>query len=317
MGSDDRVDLHVHTNHSDGRLGPVEVVQAALSRDLRAIAITDHDVLTALEEAVASAPPELEIVPGIEMTAQSTGARAVHVLGYFVDPHDIELNAALARAQRLMERHVDGVLEAIRAVGGSLERTDLDRYRHRYAGGAALVLGMLERGVLRGAPAGTGMRLLRMAAHEPRAYTVAEAVQLIHGAGGVASLAHPAKLQRGEPLQSASQLAYRRGPGVRRARSLAVDPWRLGQRTLHRCCRRAWLAGLRRLGRPRQTHVRRRDAAGRPAGSGAGPGRSQDAGASASSRNSYTSITGFASSWAHMRSTAASASARSGAESWT
>jgi predicted metal-dependent phosphoesterase TrpH len=207
MGSN-RVDLHVHTNHSDGRLGPAEVVRAALSRDLQAIAITDHDVLTALDEAIASAPPELEIVPGIEMTARSTGARAVHVLGYFVDPRDIELNAALARAQRLMERHVDGVLEAIRAVGGSLERTDLDRYRHRYAGGAALVLGMLERGVLRGAPAGTGMRLLRMAAAEPRAYTVAEAVQLIHGAGGVASLAHPAKLQRGEPLQSANQLAY-------------------------------------------------------------------------------------------------------------
>ena len=316
MGND-RVDLHVHTNHSDGRLGPAEVVQAAPSRDLRAIAITDHDVLTALEEAVASAPPELEIVPGIEMTAQSTGARAVHVLGYFVDPHDIELNAALARAQRLMERHVDGVLEAIRAVGGSLERTDLDRYRHRYAGGAALVLGMLERGVLRGAPAGTGMRLLRMAAHEPRAYTVAEAVQLIHGAGGVASLAHPAKLQRGEPLQSASQLAYLVDLGFDALEAWQWIPGGWGSEHYIGVAAELGLLVSGGLGRPRQTHVRRRDAVGRPAGSGAGPGRSQDAGASASSRNSYTSITGFASSWAHMRSTAASASARSGAESWT
>ena len=46
--------------------------------------------------------------------------------------------------------------------------------------GAALVLGMLERGVLRGAPPGTGMRLLRLAAAEPRAYTVADAIALIH-----------------------------------------------------------------------------------------------------------------------------------------
>jgi predicted metal-dependent phosphoesterase TrpH len=179
-----------------------------VSRGLNAISITDHDVLTGLPEAMAAAPPSLEVIPGIEMTAQSSGPRAVHVLGYFVDLESKKLNTALARAQRLMERHVDGVLEAIRAVGGSLERTDLDRYRHRYAGGAALVLGMLERGVLRGAPAGTGMRLLRMAAHEPRAYSVADAIQLIHDAGGVASLAHPAKLQRGQPLQSASQLRH-------------------------------------------------------------------------------------------------------------
>src|SRR5919204_2800 len=60
--------------------------------------------------------------------------------------------------------------------------------------GDAVVLGRLERGVLRRAPAGTGLRLLRLAAAEPRAYSVSEAVALIHAAGGVASLAHPAKL---------------------------------------------------------------------------------------------------------------------------
>jgi len=85
-------------------------------------------------------------------------------------------------------------------------RQDLDRYRHRYAGGASLVLGMLEHGVLRGAPPGTGWRLLRMAAVEPRAYGVAQAIRLIHQAGGVASLAHPSKLRRGEPLLGVSAL---------------------------------------------------------------------------------------------------------------
>jgi 3',5'-nucleoside bisphosphate phosphatase len=200
------VDLHVHTTASDGRLTPAEVVAVAAQRGLSAIAITDHDVLSGLDEAVAAAPNGLEVVGGIEMTCRWQGPRAVHVLGYFVDRANPQLLAALERAQRLMERHVDHVLEAIRAVGGVLQRTDLDRYRHRYAGGAALVLGMLERGVLRGAPAGTGMRLLRLAAAEPRAFTVGEAIELIHRAGGVASLAHPAKLKRGEPLLSRSDL---------------------------------------------------------------------------------------------------------------
>lgn len=211
------IDLHVHTTHSDGRLGPAAVVEAAAQRGLQAIAITDHDVVSGLEAARAAAPPGLEVVDGIEMTARWQDAqreRAVHVLGYFVDPGDPGLLAALAHARGLMQRHVDRVLEEIRTVGGRLERDDLDRYRHRYAGGAALVLGMLERGVLREAPAGTGMRLLRLAAAEPRAYSVEEAVALIHAAGGVASLAHPARLRRGQPLLSAGDLAPLAASGI-------------------------------------------------------------------------------------------------------
>jgi predicted metal-dependent phosphoesterase TrpH len=214
------IDLHVHTTASDGRLSPSEVVRVAADRGLTAIAITDHDVLSGLDEARAAAPDGLEVVPGIEMTAQWQGPRAVHVLGYFVNVDDLELNAALEHARSAMATHVDTVLEEIRAVGGTLVRNDLDRYRHRYAGGAALVLGMLEHGVLRGAPAGTGMRLLRMAAAEPRAYTVQEAVDLIHKAGGVASLAHPAKLKRSQPLLSPDDLAELMASGFD-----AIEAW--------------------------------------------------------------------------------------------
>jgi len=184
------------------------------------VAITDQDVLSGLAEAAAAAPADLEVVPGIEMTAQWEGPRAVHVLGYFVDPAHAGLCAALERARSLMAVHVDGVLDQIRQAGGSLELQDLDRYRHRYAGGAALVLGMIEHGVLRGAPAGTGMRLLRLAAAEPRAYTVREAVDLIHQAGGVASLAHPAKLKRTQPLLATDDLAPLMGTGLD-----AIEAW--------------------------------------------------------------------------------------------
>jgi predicted metal-dependent phosphoesterase TrpH len=214
------VDLHVHTTASDGRLSPAEAVRAASERGLSAVAITDHDVLTGLDEARKAAPPDLEVVPAIEMTASWDGPRAVHVLGYFLDAGNPALQAALSKAQRAMERHVDTVLAAIRAVGGTLERHDLDRYRHRYAGGAALVLGMLEHGVLRGAAPGTGMRLLRLAAAEPRAYTVGEAVELIHEAGGVASLAHPAKIKRSQPLLSADEL----GPLIKEGFD-ALEAW--------------------------------------------------------------------------------------------
>jgi 3',5'-nucleoside bisphosphate phosphatase len=215
------IDLHVHTTHSDGRLSPTEAVREAAARGLRAVAITDHDVLSGLEEATAAGERlGVEVVPGIEMSARWDGHRAVHVLGYFMDPADAALTAALARARRLMERHVSAVLREIRAAGGSLEAQDLDRYRHRYAGGAALVLGMLERGVLKSSPPGTGMRLLRMAAAEPSAYSVQEAIALIHGAGGIASLAHPSRLKRGRPLLSAAELEP-----LARAGLDAIEAW--------------------------------------------------------------------------------------------
>jgi predicted metal-dependent phosphoesterase TrpH len=203
------IDLHVHTTHSDGRLAPSEMVAEAVRRGVRAVGITDHDVVSGVSEALEAAPTDLEIVPGIEMSTDwqaPWGRRPVHVLGYFIDHAHPQLLAALERARAAMARHVDAVLDEVRRIGGDLDREHLDRYRHRYAGGAALVLGMLERGVLRGAPPGTGMRLLRMAAAEPRAYSVNEAVELIHAAGGVASVAHPAKLRRGKPLLDPSEL---------------------------------------------------------------------------------------------------------------
>jgi 3',5'-nucleoside bisphosphate phosphatase len=217
------IDLHVHTTHSDGRLDPSEAVRESVASGLAAVAITDHDVVTGVAPALAAAAGQpIEVVAGIEMTASGLDSRrAVHVLGYFIDPAEPRLLAALQRARRLMAAHVDHVLAEVRAAGGSLEHADLGRYRHRYAGGAALVLGMLERGVLKKAPPGTGMRLLRLAAAEPRAYSAAEAVELIHAAGGVASLAHPAKLRRGSGLLSADELR----PLVEAARFDALEAW--------------------------------------------------------------------------------------------
>jgi predicted metal-dependent phosphoesterase TrpH len=119
-----------------------------------------------------------------------------------------------------MERHVSAVLQEIRATGGSLEAQDLERYRHRYAGGAALVLAMLERGVLKNSAPGTGMQLLRLAAAEPSAYSVHEASALIHGAGGIASLAHPSRVKRGRPLLSAADLEP-----LARAGLDAIEAW--------------------------------------------------------------------------------------------
>src|SRR5579871_4815150 len=98
-------DLHVHTTHSDGSCSPGEVVQAAANLGLSALAITDHDTLTAL----AVARPEadrlgIELVGGVELTCAFDG-REIHVLGHFVRDDDPALRGATdalraARADR-------------------------------------------------------------------------------------------------------------------------------------------------------------------------------------------------------------------------
>src|SRR5262249_32839732 len=99
-----RADLHLHTTHSDGRFTPAEVVRRAKERGLGAIAITDHDTCSGIREAQEASrafdsPPE--IITGVEITCDYRDG-ILHLLGYFFDPDDGALSAALAelRARR-------------------------------------------------------------------------------------------------------------------------------------------------------------------------------------------------------------------------
>jgi len=181
------------------------VVEEAARRDLAAIAITDHDVVGGIAEAQQAGQRfGVEVVPGIELTAEWDG-RLAHILGYFIDPAHPELVVGLERAREQMAAHVRDVLDAARALGVEIDEAALARYRGRYVSGATLVLGMLEQGILRGSP--HARQLLLRASREPRPFSAAEAIALIHAAGGVASLAHPVKLRRSEPLLPARTFA--------------------------------------------------------------------------------------------------------------
>ena len=80
-----KIDLHVHTSASDGTLSGREVAELAHSLGLSAIAISDHDTATGyFEAAEAGKELGLEVVPGIEISTKY--GRAVHILGYYIDP---------------------------------------------------------------------------------------------------------------------------------------------------------------------------------------------------------------------------------------
>lgn len=89
-----RIDLHIHTTASDGTCAPERVAELAAEQGLSAIAITDHDTVLGYDEASrAGARLGLEVVPGIEISTKYD--RAVHILGYYIDPHSPALEPVL------------------------------------------------------------------------------------------------------------------------------------------------------------------------------------------------------------------------------
>ena len=81
-----KVDLHIHTNKSDGNCSVEEIINKARDVGLQAIAITDHDTVEAIPLAleIVKQYNDLEIIPGIELSAEAEG-KEFHMLGYFID----------------------------------------------------------------------------------------------------------------------------------------------------------------------------------------------------------------------------------------
>ncbi len=83
----DRIDLHTHSNKSDGSLSPAELVRHAAGQGLLAIALTDHDTTEGIDEAMEEAEKlNIELIPGIEFSTEYEG-KDIHIVGLYIDHH--------------------------------------------------------------------------------------------------------------------------------------------------------------------------------------------------------------------------------------
>ena len=118
--STDRADLHIHTVHSDGLYTPEQVVDLAKRAGLVAVAITDHDTLAGVGEALeAASGSRLEVIAGVEISSRYR-EREIHLLGYFVDPTNHDLTNALASLQRERASRFETMLARLREEGVQL-----------------------------------------------------------------------------------------------------------------------------------------------------------------------------------------------------
>lgn len=111
------VDLHVHTTASDGALTPSELVRYAKAKGLQAVAITDHDTIEGLEEALSEGERSgIEVIPGIEISAEHSPG-SMHLLGYFFDPHHPILNERLSYLQKARAERNPKIVEKLNELG--------------------------------------------------------------------------------------------------------------------------------------------------------------------------------------------------------
>ena len=117
-------DLHVHTMASDGGYFPEILTFSASTRGLKAIAITDHDTLASIADAMRSGSRlNLKVVPGVELTTQER----YHILGYFVGLEESALTHYLDALRQRSWDYMLSVLQELRMRGIEVEERDLAR----------------------------------------------------------------------------------------------------------------------------------------------------------------------------------------------
>ncbi len=190
------IDLHAHTTASDGSLSPAQLVQAADALGLAALAVTDHDTVDGLAEALRAAQSlSVVVVPGVELSVEDDGGR-FHLLGYAFNPHDQTLQDALARLRE--SRAARNALMAQKMVALGLPLT-MDDVRAEAGPDSQVVArphfaqALLKRGLVSSVQDAFDRYL---ATGKPlylpkQVLTPRDAIALIHNAGGVAVMAHP------------------------------------------------------------------------------------------------------------------------------
>jgi predicted metal-dependent phosphoesterase TrpH len=189
------IDLHSHTTASDGQFPPAELVRRAREAGVTRLAITDHDTVNGLPEALAAAGPAgLEIVPGIEVSSAFAKAD-IHLLGHFVDPRHPGLTAFCARREGDRRRRMEEMVQRMNALGFPVRMEQVQSI----AGDSEnlcrphLARALVEMGYCRD-PQEAFDRFIgdgRPAFVPTERIAAGDAIALIHSAGGAATLAHP------------------------------------------------------------------------------------------------------------------------------
>ena len=196
------IDLHTHTTASDGQFTPTALIDQAAGIGLTAIAVTDHDTVAGIAEAVvAGARVGLEVVAGIELSAEVEKGQC-HLLGYCIDPANVPLRTRLQDVVDMRNSRNARIVEKMRTeLGFDISLTEVESE----AGGDIVARPHFARVLVNKGYVTTMQEAFDIYLGKGgKAYvdrfrlSPEEAIGLVHGAGGVCILAHPNNLKLDE-----------------------------------------------------------------------------------------------------------------------
>jgi 3',5'-nucleoside bisphosphate phosphatase len=188
------IDLHVHSSASDGTMGPREVVLEAARADLQAIALTDHDTIAGLEQALmAGEEAGLEVIPGCELSV-SAPLGELHLLGLWVDPNSSVLGGVLEDLRNKRHKRNREIVRKLRALGIAIRYEEVLEAAGGEAVGRPHIASVLtSKGVVGSMDSAFSTYLASgRSAHVPKEkLTIGQAIGLLKGEGATVVLAHP------------------------------------------------------------------------------------------------------------------------------
>ena len=193
------IDLHIHSTTSDGTMSPVELVYYAHKKGLSALAITDHDTIDGVDQALAAGRSVgLEVISGIELSVKYSRYN-VHVLGYLFDHRQKELLNALDLLQVGRIERNKKIIVKLNQLGFTLQFHELEKSAGSgQTGRPHIARLMVEKGFVKSMDEAFEKYLGQggLAYTSRFIYEANEAIDIIHKAGGIAVLAHPLQLDK-------------------------------------------------------------------------------------------------------------------------
>jgi len=200
------IDLHTHTNFSDGTDSPTQLINKALAAGISVIGLTDHDSVSGWQEATAALRPGISLVPGAEISCQTLDGISVHILGLLFDSQNVELMKTMEETRMNRHGRMAKIIARINEAGIDITMDDV---LEQLADGATLGRPHLADALVKKGVVASRDEAFTQMLHNKSKYYVSHysptpevAIKLIKDAGGVSVIAHPMASHRGRTISS-------------------------------------------------------------------------------------------------------------------
>jgi predicted metal-dependent phosphoesterase TrpH len=199
-----KIDLHAHTTYSDGTDTPAELINKALAAGISIIGLTDHDSISGWQEATNALRVGISLVPGAEISCQTSDGISVHILGLLFDSNNSELMDTLEKTRENRHGRMEKIIARINEAGIDITMNDV---LEQLSDGATLGRPHLADALVKKGIVASRDEAFTQMLHNNSKYYVSHysptpeaAIKLIKAAGGVSVIAHPMASHRGRTI---------------------------------------------------------------------------------------------------------------------